>query len=196
MSLIYDLIFFRATMVCLLWGLFSKSWWGGGCGQAVQCHLARWGGGDCGLLLRHIEWTQAPSDMMGEEGDSMVLCLASGVWNILNLGNRKTLWRERETLAWPRSCSFCVHHLQTLTERLSSHSPMLQVELATLRMLSSIHCHGCLAGVEAPVPGVGGRRDRQVGSHCRGQGDWALHPLLHGHQEEEIRGYHGEVQCL
>jgi len=40
----------------------------------------------CGLLLRYMEQTQAPPNMMGEEGGSLVLGLASGVWNILTLG--------------------------------------------------------------------------------------------------------------
>ena len=40
----------------------------------------------CGLLLRYMEQSLAPPNMMGEEGGSLVLGLASGVWNILTLG--------------------------------------------------------------------------------------------------------------
>ena len=40
----------------------------------------------CGLLLRYMEQSQAPANMLGDEGGSLVLGLASGVWNILTLG--------------------------------------------------------------------------------------------------------------
>jgi len=40
----------------------------------------------CGLLLRYMEQSKAPANMVGEEGGSLVLGLASGVWNILTLG--------------------------------------------------------------------------------------------------------------
>ena len=42
----------------------------------------------CGLLLTYMEQTQAPPNMMGEKGASLVLGLASWVWNMLTLGNR------------------------------------------------------------------------------------------------------------
>ena len=41
----------------------------------------------CGLLLTYMEQTQAPPNMMGEKGASLVLGLASWVWNMLTLGN-------------------------------------------------------------------------------------------------------------
>jgi len=40
----------------------------------------------CSLLLRYMEQTKAPPNLMGDEGGSLVLGLASGMWNILTLG--------------------------------------------------------------------------------------------------------------
>lgn len=53
----------------------------------------------CTLLLRYIDQETAPASVLGQEGGSLVLGLASGVWNILTLGYSSVATTETEEIS-------------------------------------------------------------------------------------------------
>jgi len=53
----------------------------------------------CTLLLRYMDQQTAPASVLGQEGGSIVLGLASGVWNILTLGYSSVASSETEEVS-------------------------------------------------------------------------------------------------